>query len=398
MLTWCTSELLAKLSRILVVIGVARFLDVGEIGLAASALAVSDIIKSLTQNGIFQRIIAAPEHALESHCLTARRLFGWWSLALFALQTGVAFGCYVLGADPLLAAFIGILGLEYLIMVPGLVSAALAMRDGKINTMAVVAGTQIISSNLLTVLVCLIHPTGLALILPRLLTAPVWTLAVRRIRPWHPNQAAKPAPMAPFLKYGLPVLGISLTEALRLHADRLVVGIFLGVEQLGVYFMAFNAGLSLSNAFSIAFAKVFFPYFCAHEDRNLAFRHTTALSVVAVTPVVVLQAFLAPYYVPFLLGDDWSQISPIVSTLCLVAIPTVIWTASANWLRVNHLPQRELVVTICLAIGTILSTILLAPYGLQVMAVGYLGVVAAIMFAASIPVVWTTGKGTVAHV
>ena len=53
------SEAGAKISRLLVVIVMARVLDAASIGLVAAALAVSEIVKSLTENGVGQRIIAA---------------------------------------------------------------------------------------------------------------------------------------------------------------------------------------------------------------------------------------------------------------------------------------------------------------------------------------------------
>lgn len=379
---WCISELVAKLSRIFVVIVIARFLGVEEIGLAASALAVSDIIKSLTQNGIGQMVIAAHPNDLDERAMTAHWLFRIWSGILFLLQLFIAAGCYAFGADLWLCAFIALLGLEYLIMIPGLVPAALAMRDNKIKAMAAVAGGQVVLSNLLTVAICLIWPNALAMILPRLLTAPLWVIAVKRLRPWIP--VGTRGTIKPFVDYGKTIIAISVTEALRLHADRLVVGLMLGHEALGIYFMAFNAGLSLSNAFSVAFAKVLFPHFCAHEDRNTALRHSISLSLIIIAPLVLLQSWLAPYYVPLLLGSEWAEISSIVSVLCLVAIPTVMWTASANWLRANGQPRLELIVTIALTLGMLVNTLSCAHLGIMAIAIGYLSITATIMIGASI--------------
>lgn len=398
LIAWSMSEMLAKLSRILVVIAVARVLDVAEIGLAAAALAVSDIVKSLTQNGIGQVVIAAPAEDLEARCRTARWLFGLWSALLCAGQLGIALGCWLLGGNPELAAFIALLGSEYLLMVPGLVPAALAMRDDRVRAMAAIAGGQVVLSNLLSVLICLIWPTALALVLPRLLTVPLWVGAVRRLRPWRTRTDVPAAPVDPFLRYGTAILGISLLESLRLQADRLIVGLLLGTEAVGMYFMAFNAGLSLSNSVSVAFAKVLFPHLCAQEDRDTALRHSLAMSLAVIGPVVLLQAALAPLYVPLLLGAHWAGISPVVSVLCLVAIPSMIWTAAASWLRVNNRPQRELAVTACLAAGMIVNTIVMAPLGLMAIATGYLGIVGLIMIIASLPVLFATRKSAHARI
>ncbi len=54
------SEVAAKASRLLVVVVVARSLDLTQIGVAAAALAAADILKALTENGVGQKIISAP--------------------------------------------------------------------------------------------------------------------------------------------------------------------------------------------------------------------------------------------------------------------------------------------------------------------------------------------------
>lgn len=99
------------------------------------------------------------------------------------------------------------------------------------------------------------------------------------------------------------MLGVELVKALRLQADKLIVGVLMGAEALGLYFMAFNAGLSLANSFSVAFSTVLFPHLCAHENKLLALRQGVTIAIAMIAPAVVLQAILAPYYVPVLFGD-----------------------------------------------------------------------------------------------
>ena len=55
------------------------------------------------------------------------------------------------------------------------------------------------------------------------------------------------------------MIGVEVVKALRLQADKLVVGALLGAEALGVYFFAFNAGLGLANSFAAAFSIVLLP-------------------------------------------------------------------------------------------------------------------------------------------
>lgn len=113
LLAYGASEAAAKASRLLVVIAVARSMDAAAIGLAAAALAAADILKSLTENGVGQRIIAAPDAELEATCNTAHRIFWSWSLGLFSLQLLIGVGAALIEGDRLFIALLAILALEY---------------------------------------------------------------------------------------------------------------------------------------------------------------------------------------------------------------------------------------------------------------------------------------------
>ncbi|WP_425053117.1 oligosaccharide flippase family protein [Psychromarinibacter sp. S121] len=384
LLAYCLSEVAAKASRLIVVVAVARTMDVAAIGVAAAALAASDILKALTENGVGQRIIAASDADLDATCRTARRLFWAWCLGLFSLQLAVGGVILAVSGDVGLFALIAILAGEYLFMPAGLVQCALAMRAGKMQQTAAIAGGQVVGANMLSALLAVVFPSPLALVLPRLLAAPIWLVAMRRLHPWTPTSGPR-APLAPFIRYGWAVLGVEVVKALRLQADKLVIGLMLGAETLGLYFMAFNAGLGLATSFSQALSVALFPHLCSAEDRTAALRQALMLSVALIGPVVVLQALAAPYYVPVLFGDGWDGIAEVVSILCLAAIPSVIWSAAAQWLRSNERPQVEFWVTVLLTVALVANTALLAPHGLTAIAIGYLVIATVVQVGAALP-------------
>ena len=208
---------------------------------------------------------------------------------------------------------------------------------------------------------------------------------MRRLHPWTLDLRNGHAPLRPFISFGWAVLGVELVKALRLQADKLILGMLLGAEALGLYFMAFNAGLGLANSFSTAFSTVLFPHLCSSQDKAQALRQSILLGIGLISPAVVLQAILAPYYVPVLFGDGWDGIEQIVSILCLVAIPTTLWSATAGWLRATDRAQNEFCVTVVLTLALMHNTALLAPMGLQAIAIGYAIVATTVMVGASLP-------------
>jgi PST family polysaccharide transporter len=392
------SEIAAKVSRLLVVVVVARSLDLAQIGVAAAALAAADILKALTENGVGQKIISAPHDELPQTCATAHRIFWIWCVGLFLAQAAVGCALYAAGGSIELLFLILLLAGEYLFMPAGLVQTALAMRAGKLRQTAAIAGAQNVGANLLSALLVVFWPSALALILPRLLTAPFWLVAMRRLHPWRIDLANGRAPLRPFVTFGWAVLGVELVKAMRLQADKLIVGSLMGAEALGLYFMAFNAGLGLANSFSVAFSTVLFPHLCAHEDKALALRQSTLLGMALITPAVVLQALFAPFYVPVLLGAGWTDLADIVSILCLVAIPGTLWSATAGWLRATGRAAHEFWVTVVLTAALMANTALLSSHGLDAVATGYAVVATVVMLGASLPSLLTAFGRTLARI
>lgn len=381
LMAYGASEVASKLSRLFVVVMVARTLGVEQIGLAAAALAICDLLKSLTQNGICQRIISAPKAELAGICVTAHRLYWLMGVGLFGLQLLVAAGLWV-WAHPVVGGLVALAALEYLFMPGGLVQAALAMREGKLTQTASIAGGQIVGANLLSVALVFVIPSPLVLVLPRVLTAPYWLIAMRRLHPWQRDAAVVPAPLLPFFAFGVPVLGIELIKALRLHADKLLVGLLLGADGLGLYFMAFNAGLSIATSYVAAFEKVVFPHLAA-KSLTAGRMALTGLGLIA--PVVVAQALFAPTYVPLLLGAGWDAAVPVVSILCLCALPLTFWSVAAAELRLARKPEVEFLVTLILTVALAVSAVVTAPLGLLAMATGYAVTLTVVLCGAAAP-------------
>jgi PST family polysaccharide transporter len=376
--------MIAKISRLFVVVVIARMLTPESVGMAAAAFAICETIKALSENGVGQKIIASSDHDLAATAARAHWIFWRWAVLLIGFQLSFAGLLFYIGF-PVIAGLVAIAALEYLFMPGGQVQVALAMREGKHPQVATIAGIQIVSANVLTIGLALVLLSPLALILPRVLTAPIWLVAVRRLRPWRRDPMVERAPLAPFIRYGLPVLGIEGVKALRMHTDKLVVGILLGAEGLGLYFMAFNAGLNIATSYTCALAKIAFAHLSQSLRLDVDARQSGLLSLMIITPLIIAQSLLAPFYVPLLLGDGWGDIVPVVSILCLCAVPLTLWTIAAARLRLKGQPEIELGVDALLVLMLTLSAVVAAPMGLTAMAIGYLATTSAILLIASAP-------------
>lgn len=374
-MVWAASEAAAKVARIGATLVAARVLAPEQLGVVALVLAFGEILKALAENGVGQRIIAASDAELEATCNTAQRIFRLWCGLLFITGCGIALALDHFANSRETALLLVVFSTQFLVMPFGLVSCFRAMRNGQTKSVATIAGTQIVASAVAAVALLLVWPVAAAMILPRALTAPFWALSMRRLHPWAPDADAGTVPLRPFMRFGSAILGVEGVKALRQQADKLIIGGILGMEALGIWFFAFNAGLGLATSFCNAFAVALFPHLCARSvgaDRRSALKDALYLALMIFLPLVIAQALLAPVYVPLLFGEGWTEIAPMVGILCLAAIPAVVWTAISQWLRSEDRAGTDLKASIVIAITIIGAVALAAPFGLTATIYAYL--------------------------
>lgn len=344
LVAYASAEAATRIVRILAILVIARRTSPELLGTAAFALTLFELIRVLGNAGIGQRIIVATDDELAALCNTAKRLFWTVCLAVTAIQLTVAAGLFFFAGLDEAALMLAALAGVYVCMPPGLVQVFLLMRDGALSTTARIGATQSMADHFLTVALVLIWPTAWAIVLPKLLTAPMWTMLTRRARSWTSDATAGYAPLREFASFGPAILGSELVAALRIHADKLLIGALLGSEALGLYYFAFNAGLGITLSFVAACNTVIFPLLCKQsgdEDRGRLFRQSFVLSLALLAPVVAAQALLAPYYVPVVFGAEWLEAAPYIALLALAALPLCAGSLIGAWLRTRKQPLHE---------------------------------------------------------
>lgn len=335
--SYASAELVNRIVRLVAILVIARQADPALLGTAALALSLFELTRVLTQAGIGQRIVAATDAELASICARARQLFWLCCVAVAIIQLLVAVVLANFFAQNEAALMLAVLSVVYLIMPPGLVQIFLLMRDERLGACASIGATQAILDHTLTAALIVVWPSPWAIVLPKLLTAPVWTILARFARPWVRENAAL-APIGEFRAYCGGVLASELMAALRIHADKLVLSAMLGVSAMGSYYFAFGAGLGIAQSLITSFATVLFASLCrieAGEARQRQVRQALLIGLALLVPVVAAQALLAPYYVPVIFGAHWAASATYLSVLALAAIPLFLVQGLGALFRAN---------------------------------------------------------------
>ena len=376
-----SAEVITRVVRILSIVVIARQVSPQMMGLAALALSIFEMVRVLANAGIGQRIIAESDERLQATCNTAHRLFWLWCLVVAAIQLVIA-GLLALYDKSDIAAMLAVLAGVYLLMPGGLVQVFLLMRAQRFGAIASIGAAQTISDHLLTLVLVLVWPSAWAIVLPKLLTAPLWLILARQRMAWQPQPTAGYTAWQQFTGFAVGVLISEIFTVARGQLDKLIIGWVFGVQALGIYYFAFNAGLGMTTSFIMALGQVLFPYLCSvghAAERLRRGRRGLALGLVVFTPLLALQSGLAEWYVPLVFGEQWRDAAPLVAILALGGIPMIFAACASAWWRANEAPGVEAKWNSVVTFTCLGAILLCSSLGLEMVAWAYVGGMAVIL-------------------
>jgi PST family polysaccharide transporter len=380
-----------RVTRLLTTIVLARFLTSHDYGLVAIILTVNDLVRVFTRNGIGTRLIQAKAENIEHLSQSAYWLNWTISIALFAIQCLAAFPLAWFYRDEQLILPICTMAVSLLLLPHGLVQAALIQRENRLKAIAVVEMIQFSTDNILSLIFAIAGWGMWAIILPKLLVPPIWVYIMLKNHSWRPKLKFTTVGWGDLLRFGRNVLGVELLNNLRGNLDYLIVGRYLSIEALGIYYFAFNAGLGISLGIITSIKSALLPHLCDVRDNFTQFkqRYFSSLQTIAFTiiPLVLLQSSLAPFYVPIVFGEKWIPAIPVLILICLSAIPRPFADSASQLLVAVDKPQIDLLWNV---IFTVLFTISLL-IGVQWQSIGVATTVL-IIHVVCLPLfaIWTT--------
>lgn len=341
------AQIIHRVFRLAATIVVARMLFPEDYGVAALALSVNEIIHVLIKGAVVNKLVQCEDSELEQLSRSAYWINWILCISLMLVQCVAAAG-FAWGHDNLeLGAAIAALSLTYLVLPFGTIQAALTIREHRMSVTARSESWQTIIDCMLTIVMALLGLGLWALVLPKILAAPMWAWVYRRASDWRISGKPQLAGASRLLSFGRQVIASDMIQTLRNNSDYLLVSYFLGIEALGVYFFAYNAGLGISQGFINAYTATLYPYLCESgnaEERVRRYTRTLKISACVAVPVIGLQSLLAPLYVPIIFGNKWLEEGalPIIILICLSAMSRPLAEAATQFLRSSGMLKTDL--------------------------------------------------------
>ena len=334
---FAAGEAASRATRILATIAIARALSPENLGIAAMAVAVSEIIKTAASGGIGPQIVSVTESKLASIIKPSKQIMWILCLSLVLIQSLVGLLLAEVMGNQELFTYIAALSAVLLFMAPGLVPCFLIMREKQLTQTAKIGAIQMVADNFLTIALVTIWPSVWAVVLPKIISAPLWLWLTLKYAPAEPGSApvTAPADALALVKNGLHVMASDLATAAKTQADKILLGLLLGSHALGIYVFAFNIGLGIALSVTAAFSMISYSHLCNSRDMVRVLKTCLVFGLAVITPFVLLQMAASPIYVPLLFGEIWSEAIPVLIILSIAAIPRMAATTIGRALRAS---------------------------------------------------------------
>jgi len=346
-LSWMgLAEVIPRIFRLGVTVVLARYLTSYDYGLAAIVLMAGEFTRVFTNIGIGTKIIQADQQNLESLCNSAYWLNWIIYPGLFVIQCLAAFPISWFYHDSLLILPICVTAIPYLTWPIASVQCSLIIRENRLKICAINNVINNLVNYLFSIIFAFLGMGLWSIVLPGVLASPIAIYIYCTNHSWRPNTGFTTKRWNEILGFGKNMLGVDLLTTLRNNLDYLIIGRFLGVKELGLYFFGFNAGLGISLSVITALKTVIFPHLCASQSDRVNFkkRYLSSIQTISfiIIPLVLLQSSLAPLYVPVIFGQKWVVAVPVLVMICLSAIPRPFADAAAQLLVAIGKPNLEL--------------------------------------------------------
>jgi O-antigen/teichoic acid export membrane protein len=359
-----SAELINRIFGLGTTIVLSRIFSFQDYGLLAIVLTVYEFGNIFTgKAGIGAKLVQASEKEVDALCETAYWMSWFASAAIFLTQCLISFPIAWFYQDNRIIAPLCVSGLMYLFLPLMTVQAAMLERQGRLNVFAACHVGRSLIANVLTIIFIILGWKYWAVVAAGVIAMLAWVVIPRMAYEWHPKTSFTLYRWREIASYAGNILGVEFLSKLRDNLDYLLVGRFLGLEALGIYYFAFNAGLGISLSIINALTASLWPHLCGvHNDlASLQQRYLGGLKTIAsvIIPMVLLQASLAPWYVPIVFGEARRVAIPILMIICLSAIPRPFFLAATqllNSINRTHISLRwsigfTMVYAILLTIG-----------------------------------------------
>jgi O-antigen/teichoic acid export membrane protein len=294
--------------------------DFGLLGMATIITGFVALFKDLgTSAAIIQRRDISKK--LLSSIFWMNVAFGFIAMiVLFLLSPFIAVFFHESRVEPLLQ----LMSLGFFISAVGIVHQAVLERDMAFNKLAIIEITATIVGSIVGITSALFGYGVWSLVYQVLVMTGISSLLLWTHNTWKPKLILHWNEIKTVSSYSLNLTGFSIFNYFARNADNLLIGKFLGAQDLGYYALAYRLAFYPLQVISSVLGRVMFPHYSQIQSdddrfRNIYLQMSGAISFL-IFPLMLILFALAQPVILTVYGSQWLPVVVLIKILIPIAI------------------------------------------------------------------------------
>lgn len=301
--------------QLLTTVILTRFLTPSDFGLVGMAMVVVGFVNIFKDLGTAAAVIQRKElpGTLLSSIFWVNTGFG--TLAMFCLLiTAPIAGWFY--RDSRVVPVLQILSTSFLISSFGTLQQALLERKLAFNTLAKLEVVSVLSGSITGIGLALGGAGVWSLVFQTLITASVASILLWFSSSWRPEWEFHWNDAKSISRFSLNLTGYSIFNYFARNADYLLIGRYLGAQDLGYYTLAYRILVFPLQNISAVVSRVMYPVLSTMQDDNKRFvlaylRVVVAIALISFPLMMGLFVLAEPLVLSFF-GQAWMPVIPLI--------------------------------------------------------------------------------------
>jgi O-antigen/teichoic acid export membrane protein len=362
------AELVNRVFRLGTTLTLPRFFSKNEYGLMAILYVSLEFAFVFIHSGVTAKIVQTDNKSLQKVCDTSYWINWIACIFAFCLQCLAAYPISKFFGSMELFWPLCFCSLTYLLFPLFLIKSALIQRENRMNEIAIIHAAQSITASLMIVVLVILGMGIWAVALAMFFSTSIWMVVNFRETSWKAPKKITLKGWEEVVNFSKNVFGVELLNRLRGNLDYLIIGKFLSVEELGLYYFAFSAGSGITMNIVNTFVWALYPHLCSIRAERLRFKleyfRNLKVVMISISLAVIIQTSLSHFYVPVLMGKEWVPAIPILILICISVIPVSLKLVGSVLLNADDKPKFSLYFDIVYTIIFALSILSAVRFGI----------------------------------
>lgn len=303
----------------------ARQLSIEEYGLIAIIITVTQFLNIFSISITKEKLVQCDEADLEYYCQSSWLLQLICGFIIFLLQCFVGFFNGLVTSNHIIFFPIALAAVIHLLTPFTSVQLALLERQQNYKIFSRISDSVVIINNLFVAILCYSGFSFWSIPIAWIISIIFQIIFISNSHIWYPSLSFNFRYWKDILSFGLRSSFVEILTRIRETIDYLFVGQFLGIDSLGLYYFAFNAGLGFTLSISRPLERTIYSDFCSKLPSNFGIYEVIRcikIAFIVVISIVSIQSLLASLYVPILFGAKWVEAGavPLLIIICLSGI------------------------------------------------------------------------------